>query len=101
MLNQRELLQAIAECESANENFQNCQKLATLYTIYDHLYPQAYSYQEPIRKETIEIKGNSEFLKKINGLDTDDVLYLVDEVMETIKILQPKLYDSVLRKLDR
>ena len=100
MLNKRELLNAISECESANENFQNCQKLATLYILYDHLYGEpAEPRTEIVRTEVIEANGDSEFIQMIQGKRIQPVLDLVDELMETIKILQPRLYDSALRRL--
>jgi hypothetical protein len=100
MLNRRELLNAIAECESSNESFQNCQKLATLYIIYDHLYSEPNSPEvERVQMNVIETDRNSEFMQLINGKQIEPVLDLVDELMETIKILQPRLYDSALRRL--
>lgn len=100
MLNRRELLNAISECESANENFQNCQKLATLYILYDHLYSEPKSPEvERIQMEIIETDRDSEFMQLINGKKIEPVLDLIDELMETIKILQPRLYDSALRKV--
>lgn len=100
MLNRRELLNAIAECESSNESFQNCQKLATLYILYDHLYAEpTVSESQRVRTEIFETDGDSEFLSLINGKQTKPVIDLVSELMETIKVLHPRLYDSTLRRL--
>lgn len=100
MLNRRELLNAISECESSNESFQNCQKLATLYILYDHLYAEpATTEPQRVRTEVIETDKESEFMQLINGKRIEPVLDLVEELMETIQILQPRVYDSALRRL--
>ena len=99
MLNRRELLNAINECESANDNFQNCQKLATLYILYDHLYAdRAEPEVERIQMQIVQTDKDSDFMSAINGKQVESVLDLVDELMQTIKILHPRLYDSALRK---
>lgn len=35
----------------------------------------------------------------INGLDTQKVLAIIEEAMEAVSVLQPRLYDSIIRKL--
>lgn len=100
MLSRKELLNAINDCETANESFQNCQKLATLYIIYDHLYSQPAELQKTVKTEIIETDGDSDFLKLINGRKADDIIPIIDELMETIKVLQPKLYESILRRIE-
>ena len=98
MLNRKELQTAITECENAPTNYQNCEKLATLYTLYDHLYAQR---QEPEanRETTVEVIGDTEFLEAVNGMKAQDAWNLMSELMETIRILQPKLYNSVLSRI--
>lgn len=38
MISEKELRREIEEYENAQPNYQICEKLATLYIIYDHLY---------------------------------------------------------------
>lgn len=54
MITERELSSCILELEESANNYQGCQKLATLYTVYDHLYAKkkekqdtGYSYAAP------------------------------------------------------
>lgn len=99
MLNKRELEQAIKECEEAQGNYQNCEKLATFYTLYDHLYgdPTAYtSYREEI---VIGDYGSSEFLMFIRDMDASKVWGIIDELMDTLKVTNPRLYSGVVRKI--
>lgn len=99
MFSRRELLNAIAECEAGTNNFQSCQKLATLYSIYDHLYSQPAMLKETVQEVKIDSYGDSDFLQAIAGKKAEDIWSIMDELMETVKALQPKLYDAVLRRL--
>lgn len=99
MFSRRELLNAIAECEAGVNNFQNCQKLATLYSIYDHLYAEPIKMQETTQEVKIGDYGDSDFLQLISDKKANEVWLVIDELMETVHAIQPKLYDAVLRKL--
>lgn len=99
MFSRRELLNAITECEAGTNNFQNCQKLATLYTIYDHLYSEPTTMKETVQEVKIDSYGDSDFLQAIAGKKSEDIWSVMNELMETVKALQPKLYDAVLRRL--
>ncbi len=103
MFSRRELLNAIAECETGNNSFQNCQKLATLYSIYDHLYSERapMPMQETIQETKIDAHGDSDFLQAVTGKDAKQVWPVMDELMSTVQTLQPRLYDAVLRKLNQ
>ena len=96
----RELLDAIDECEMGSNSFQNCQKLAVLYAIYDHLYSEPMPMQATVREVEIDSYGDSDFLQAVAGKKSEEVWMVIDELMETVRALQPKLYDAVLRKLN-
>lgn len=101
MLTKRELEKAIEECEGAPKSFDNIHKLATLYNVYDRMYSEkeVYPKVEMIDETVIGNYGDSEFLKVINGMYADDVWMLMDELMETLMIVNPRLYDGVMRRL--
>ena len=111
MITEKDLKEAIAECEGQkNPNANTCIKLAAFYTIMDNLYPNtpsvptkdvnlgttSYSYSQG---DIIEYNGESEFSQIINGMHLYDVLDIIDELMNTIQIVNPKLYYAVIRKL--
>lgn len=50
-------------------------------------------------ENTINYNGDSEFLQLINGRDQSEVLPVMDELMSTLQVINPRLYNSVLRKL--
>ena len=99
MLSRRNILQSIEECENNADSFQNCQKLATLFTIYDHLYAEPSVNQETIREVVIEDYGDDEFYSLIAGKNADQVWNIMNELMQTLKAINPALYNAVLRKL--
>jgi len=106
MITKQDLEEAIAECQGQrNPNASTCLKLAAFYTIRKELFGEEkkaeqpmYSYaSEPV--ETIQSYGDSEFLEAVNGKNVDDVMPVMDELMDAMKVLQPRIYDSVMRKI--
>lgn len=115
MITEHDLAEAIAECEGQrNPNASTCMKLAAFYTIRDKMYPvkqdnieldtfnhnqsmPAYSYAQSIISDDEDPK--SEFRQAIIGMDAEEFLSIMDELMSTIKVMIPRLYDGVMRKL--
>ena len=95
MITRKELVNCITECENAQPSYQNCEKLATFYTIFDHLYEDS----EQKLETQVEDYGDSEFLKAIKGKPTDEMWLIMDELMDALQITNPRLYESVMRKL--
>lgn len=109
MIRESDLQEAIAECEGQrNPNANTCLKLAAYYTIRDHLEAQGNapvlpgrSYApEPPQPETIQWEGDSEFARTIRGLPVSYIMPIMDELMEAVQVLQPRLYAGVIRKLN-
>ena len=109
MITKQDLDSAIAECQGdPNPNAQTCLKLASFYTIQDHLFSNDriehdshYSYaDEPSTSvESVNYDGESEFAQIIKGKDMNQVLSILDEAMDTIHVLIPKLYNGIIAKL--
>lgn len=118
MIEKRDIDAAIAEClGKRNPDANTCIKLAAFYTIRDHLFADArnmggqfadtgkmdsgYSYDPaPDQKPgTIVIDSDSEFARVIDGRDQSDIWPLMDELMDTIKTIHPKLYNAVMDRL--
>lgn len=90
MFSKNEIRQAIAETEANAQTYEDCVKLATFYEIQDHLY------SEDAPKA---INGDSDFLQAVNGKDNEAVWRVLDELMDTLKLINPHLYDGVMRKV--
>lgn len=109
MITEKDLLEAIAECQGErNPNANTCIKLAAYYTILDHLDDKNKIDQIPIEpinyyssenKDGILYIGESEFANSIYGKDINQVLSIVDELMTTLQVINPRLYNGVMRKI--
>lgn len=101
MFSKNELLDAIDDLEMAPATYQNAEKLATFYTLYDHLYVREVpkNLVEMTREVTIDRYGDTEFLKAIDGMDAEKAWKIIDELMSTLMALQRKLYDATIDRL--
>lgn len=97
MLSERELREAIAELENGKTSYQNAEKLAHLYGIYDHLYST--NEKEKVSESVVGYYGSSEFLKMVANKSSEEVWLLIDELMTTLSVINHRLYDSVMRRL--
>lgn len=99
MIKEIELLDAIRECQDEkNPDSKTCIKLAAYYTILNNMYPdETYSYDEPPKQ--VRYNSGSEFSDMIKDKNILDVLTIMDELMDTIQVLSPRLYKATLEKL--
>lgn len=119
MITESDLQEAIAECVGKrNPDANTCIKLAAYYTIMRELYGEksqsadaekvapSYSYSPPptvdLDEKTIRYSGDSEFSDVVNGMNINDVLTVIEELMETLRVANSstgRLYNATLRKL--
>lgn len=108
MFTKRELESAIAEYENKVNSFNDCQKLAVYHALHEHYFGenepkndvQAYSYAPAQEPETIiGDYGDSDFLIEVCGRNSAEIWAVIDELMDTLAIVQPKLYSAVMRKI--
>lgn len=105
MITEQDLLSAIAECQGQrNPNANTCIKLAAYYTILNQMHGNkseeipAYSFAaEPVR--SVEYNSDTDFYSKIKDKPAEEVYAIVDELMTALMVVNPRLYDSVMRKL--
>lgn len=97
MITKRELLDAITECENSSASYQTCEKLAVFYSLYDRLFAEKQEAEPKIFNAPL--RSDSEFLRAVAEKDFTSALAVLDELMDSLKILQPRLYDAVMRKL--
>lgn len=106
MITEMDLREAIAECEGTrNPNASTCIKLAAYYTILNNLHgnqadssPSSnYSFaSEPM----VGLKyTDSEFSQYVMDKGIERVFPLLDELMDTLMVVNPKLYDSMIMKI--
>lgn len=114
MITEKDLQEAIAECQGVkNPNTGTCLKLAAFLTIYREMYGQEKSDNAAIKPyyqqsegysydsgQNIGYESTTEFAHAIKGKRQDFVIEIMDELMTTLQIVQPRIYLSVLRKLE-
>ena len=108
--------EAIAECQGQrNPNANTCIKLAAFLTIQKEMFGEPeqgkelknesikpYSYQSTDKTEKIvDYPIDTEFGKLIDGQIAADVWDVMQELMDALKITNPKLYNFALRKLEQ
>lgn len=107
MITRSDLDSAIAECQGKrNPDARTCMMLAAFFTIRREMFGEekeaiapSYSFAPAPNRNTIEIDSDSELARAINGRDLADVFPVLDELMDTLQILYPRLYDAVMMKL--
>ena len=103
MVDPKELEVEIARLEYADSSYPNYAKLANLYVIQDRLNRGREEHKElpmyssaPARAGRM---GDSEFLVEVEGKDMDGVLDILDDLMDTLRVVNPRAYNGVMRKL--
>ena len=114
MITEKEVEQAIKECLREPVTGNKRAVLADLIIIQDYLFGESMQEREATRPipmqsysappveqvETyIETNGDSEFLKAVDGRKADKVWKLIDELVEAVKILHPRMYTTFIDKV--
>jgi hypothetical protein len=114
MITEKEVEQAIQECMRDPITGNKRAVLADLIIIQDYLFgeptrahevPQPMpmqSYSAPPMEQVeiyVETNGDSEFLKVVNGRKAERVWKLMDELVEAVKILHPRMYSTFIDKV--
>ena len=115
MITEKEVEQAIQECMQDPITGNKRAALAQLFVIHDHLFgeptraqevPQMpmpmQSYSEPPMEQVeiyVETNGDSEFLKAVDGRKAERIWKLMDELVEAVKILHPRMYTTFIDKV--
>ena len=103
MITLKDLETAIAECQGVrNPDAKTCIMLAAFYTIKNEMFGEekqaGYSF-EPAPEPIIELHSNSRFARLVNGRKQDEIMPVIDELIDTVQIIQPRLYDVFMEKL--
>lgn len=101
MITEKDLHEAIAECQGVrNPNASTCIKLASFYTILDHIAEKeefrGYSYAPG---DGVDYDGQSDFAMAIRGKDSHEAWALMDELMQILQATNPALYNGVMRRI--
>ena len=107
MITEQDLQEAIAECQGErNPNANTCIKLAAFYTIRNELFGNhfadpgnMYSYAADAPTNAVQIDSDSDFASVVNGRTPAEIWPIIDELVSTLRVVNPRLYASLMRKL--
>lgn len=106
MLDALEIRKEIARLEYEEASYDNYAKLATLYTIRAEMSKpeteERAARVTPARSypaETVGEYGDSDFLRAIAAKPPGAVWLIMDELAESLRVMQPRTYAAVMRKI--
>ena len=114
MITEKKIALAIVVCMWEPVTGNKRSVLADLIIIQDYLFgeparaqevpqpPTMQSYSAPPMEQVetyIETNGDSEFLRAVDGRKADKVWKLIDELVEAVKILHPRMYATFIDKV--
>ena len=114
MISKAELQAEIAFLESQSASWQNCERLAALYTIKNELFGKTehVGKTEQLEQRTalpvgqaesyVDYQSGTEFSQVVNGMEASKAWAVMDELMDgTLRIINPRLYTGVLAELQK
>ena len=106
MLDIREIEYWISRYENEADKLDQCVILSALYSIRDRLKGEpptqiAAHSETPPPDETSGLYGDSDFLQAVAGKDLASAWQVIDNLMDTLRVVNPRVYDGVMRKLGR
>lgn len=109
MLDRKEIDIEIARLEYGESSYPAYAKLANLYTIRDRMdrqerpmaYETSYSATPAVTEEhsVIDDYGDSDFLRTVYGKEQGAVWSIMDDLMDTLHTVNPRVYEGVMRKI--
>lgn len=117
MIRESDLDEAIAECQGKkNPDASTCMKLAAFYTIKQHMFSKSATpesnavllpsgsslspgYSFATGDDVITLDSGTEFAQTIKGRKYAEVMPVIDEAIDTLRVINPRFYDAVMRKL--
>ena len=105
MLDRKEIDIEIARLEYGESSYPAYAKLANLYTIRDCMdreegkaVPIAYDGGHSTSPDPPRW-GESDFLCEVKNRDPDAVWEIIDDIMDTLHTVNPRVYEGVMRKI--
>ena len=94
MINPDELDKEILMLEKKDTTYSNCERLAWLYIVRDHVTGQQTAQPTPL-----SVDPSSEFLQAVDGKDSVSVFAIMDDLMDTLRAVNQRAYSHVMKKI--
>ena len=94
MINLETIEREINELENTRDTtYSLCERLSWLYIVRDHLMPAVTPKEDAVRS------SGSDFLDACDGVPVSALMRVLNEHVEAVRVLYPKEYDSLLRRI--
>lgn len=94
MMSIEEVERTILELEKRDTTYATCERLAWLYIVHDHLTQRI--VQEKARAAEME---GSPFLSACSGAEISEILRVLNEHMDAVRVIYPKEYEAVVKRI--
>lgn len=78
-------------------SYATMERLAPLYAAM--IYKRLCSNAEVYEPKAVSAVGSSDFLAAVSGMDSVKAWQIMDELMDTLSVANPRVYASVMRKI--
>lgn len=105
-LDRKEIDIEIARLEYGESSYPAYSKLADLYTIRNQMdhqnapAPSAALYSAAPAPEVFPAYSDSDFCRAIAGKDIRAVMEIMDDLMDTLSVTAPRVYNNIMRKVN-
>lgn len=101
MIDYNEIRDEIERLEHSGTTYANMEKLAMLYSVRNNApdRSEASERSAPVMKYSYAQASDSEFLRAVSTAPIEGVLNIIDEHLNAVRVLYPKEYSAVLRKI--
>ena len=94
MIDRESLQEAIQVClREQNPNARTCIKLAAYYIILDHME------KDPPNTFSGDNQADSEFARICRERSVSDIIPVIAETMDDLQIVNPRMYENIIRRL--
>lgn len=107
MLDEREIHKEIARLEYEESSYPNYAKLADLYAIRAEMQKKPTEKIEPQYTRLYSgapapiAEDSSDFMQIVRAKNQTDVWRIMDELMTSLQVMQPRTYTAVMAKIER
>lgn len=96
MLDLNEIQKDIIDLKRMDTSYAAIERLAWLVTVRDELLRDKKGEMNPL-----ELQGDSDFLKAVSGKDSKAVWDIMDDLMDTLKVANPRAYQSIMNRINQ
>ena len=96
MIDMKEVDSEISMLENGKTTYSTLEKLSVLYAIKNQ---HSDNEEKPTARHSYKTAPASEFLEVVQNVPLDELFNVLNEHMDAVRIVYPKEYDAVIKKI--